>query len=155
MKKGDYLVYEMCLIVDANVANQICQADVSEDSQPVVKWIEEKGGRIVYGGKLTAELSVSGEVRRWLSRLVQAGRAFRVLDDDVNAEIELLETSGECTSNDAHILALARLSGARVLYSNDQALHADFTNPNLISPRGRVYQRRTHEHLLRRAQCTG
>ena len=36
--------------------------------------------------------------------------------------------------------ALAKISGARLLYSNDKDLHQDFKDKNLIdNPRGRVY----------------
>ena len=39
-----------------------------------------------------------------------------------------------------HVLALAQVSGARLLYSNDQTLQRDFKNSKLIkNPRGNVY----------------
>ncbi len=45
-----------------------------------------------------------------------------------------------CRSNDTHVIALAQISGARLLYSNDMALHKDFRNKSLIDkPRGKVY----------------
>lgn len=48
-----------------------------------------------------------------------------------------------CVSDDEHIIALAQISGARLLYSNDGDLHKDFRNKNLIdNPRGKVYSTR-------------
>ena len=45
-----------------------------------------------------------------------------------------------CTSNDVHVLALALVSGARLLYTNDAALIMDFKNSKVIAnPRGKVY----------------
>ena len=41
-----------------------------------------------------------------------------------------------CCSNDSHIVALAIVSGARVVVSRDQALAEDFTNPKLLKPKG-------------------
>ena len=64
-------------------------------------------------------------------------------------------------SDDHHVIALAQLSGARLLYSNDSALHDDFGNKSLIDqPRGRIYStkesstfRNVHRHLLRDHIC--
>ena len=43
-------------------------------------------------------------------------------------------------SNDAHVIALAQLSGARLLYTNDGDLQKDFRNKNLVdNPEGKVY----------------
>ena len=45
-----------------------------------------------------------------------------------------------CKSNDPHVLALALVSGARLLYTNDAALIDDFGNPEIVAkPRGKVY----------------
>ncbi|MDE0306934.1 MAG: hypothetical protein OXI87_18940 [Albidovulum sp.] len=49
--------------------------------------------------------------------------------------------SANCESNDQHVLALARISGARLLYTNDQKLMDDFKNTELVStPKGKVYR---------------
>ena len=43
-------------------------------------------------------------------------------------------------SNDQHVILLAVAGDARLLYSNDKDLHADFRSPSIIdNPRGRVY----------------
>ena len=68
----------------------------------------------------------------------------------VNAEESLVVSTGLCVSDDPHIIALARVSGARTLCSNDNNLHTDFKNQRLLShPRGGVYQNANHGHLLR------
>lgn len=82
-------------------------------------------------------------------QLDQAGRAKAVPDAKVDARMDIVVP--HCVSDDPHIIALALESGARLLCSLDQALHTDFTNPQLInSPRGHVYQNAAHEHLIRR-----
>ena len=61
-----------------------------------------------------------------------------------------------CRSDDEHVLALAVVSGARLLYTNDTALIADFKNREIIAnPRGKVYSTAvsnrvtaTHRRLL-------
>ena len=59
---------------------------------------------------------------------------------------EKLLQEERCRSNDTHVIALAQISGARLLYSNDIALHEDFGNKRLIDkPRGKVYSTNRHK----------
>ena len=61
------------------------------------------------------------------------------------------------------MIALAQISGARLLYTNDSNLQKDFTNRLLIkNPRGKVYTtmlsqdfNSTHRRLLTRNVCRG
>lgn len=144
----------MCMIVDVNSAADLCQPQLSPEADAVIKWVETRGGQIVHGGQLTDELSRNGRVRRWLRTLGQAGRARQLPAEDVTKEAQRVQELGECVSDDFHIVALARISGARLLFSRDQPLHADFTNRALIDqPRGKVYQGINHRHLLDGATC--
>jgi len=73
------------------------------------------------------------------------------MEDKIQAEDRL-------KSDDAHVVALAIVSGARLLYSKDVDLHEDFKNSKIISdPRGKVYStyqsgefRGAHRKLLAR-----
>jgi hypothetical protein len=65
-------------------------------------------------------------VQRWLAGLSRAGRLRVERKQRLQREQEHLDNLGACRSNDTHVLALARASGARLLFSRDQALHADF-----------------------------
>ena len=79
-------------------------------------------------------------------------------DDEVDLETSNLQDNANCRSDDAHVLALAKVSGARLLFTNDQALQNDFGNRGIVSgTRGKVYTtlkhqeiRRSHRDLLRR-----
>lgn len=65
-----------------------------------------------------------------------------------------LQGTGQLRSNDPHILALARASGARLLYTADKDLIADFKNPRIVSrPRGKVYSGAANARLLAGASC--
>lgn len=145
----------MCLIVDANAAHRIFADPPGEEAVPIWSWLE-RDGVIVYGGKLAAELERLGSVRRALAALVRAGRAYLENPAEVNAvEIRLIE-EGVLKSDDPHVVALARVSGSRVLFTGDGALMQDFTDPAILQPRGRVYQRAEHQRLLRhRPGCRG
>ena len=61
-------------------------------------------------------------------------------DDAVNARADELRQRAVCRSDDEHLLALALVTGARLLYTNDAALIADFKNREIVAnPRGKVY----------------
>jgi len=141
----------LCIIIDANVAGRVFVQHPDGDAAPVLSWLtsEKRDGRLVYGGRLCAELERTS-ARRFLAALVRAGRAVRVADEDVHREEGLVARTGRCKSDDQHVIALARLSGARTLYSLDRSLQADFKNPALVcDPRGCIYTKAAHRRLLR------
>ena len=144
----------MCIIIDADVAHQFNPA--SPGAKHVVDWIQERGGRLVIGGKNTEELAKNAAVARWIRVLRQAGRARLIRRELLEKEEAHVRSLALCFSNDLHLLALARVSGARIVFSNDGDLHTDFRNPALINnPRGHVYQTADHRHLLRDGICRG
>lgn len=142
----------MCIIIDADVAHLL--APPSGDARPVVDWIERGSGRLVIGGKNTEELKQNRDTTRWLLAIQRAGRVRLVRRAALVAEEANVQALGLCSSNDLHVIALARVSGARIVFTNDRALHADFRNAALISqPRGNVYQVAAHSRLLRPDMC--
>jgi hypothetical protein len=145
----------MCLIVDANRAHVLFGQPDSEDAVPIWEWLK-KDGILVYGGHLALELSRHDQARRLLVELGRAGRAIREDDEAVREDESRVHAMEECTSNDQHVIALARVSGARVLYTEDQALMNDFGNPRLLHPKGKIYRRAKHRRLLsHRPGCRG
>jgi hypothetical protein len=140
----------MCLIIDACVRDLVFSSAPHTDAIPVLNWIENGGGRVAYGGKkLCDELFRNDHARRRLRAWKQAGRACEFPQVVVDAEDANVKALCIAKSNDTHILALARVSGARTLYSDDEALHADFKNPQLVNdPRGCIYQCAKHSQLL-------
>lgn len=95
-------------------------------------------------------------MRRYLLALNRAGRARLIAPDAVAQEEAKVRELGDLESNDPHVLALARASGARTLCSHDQPLHRDFKNARLISaPRGAVYQQARHQRLLKHTSSCG
>jgi len=141
----------MLLIVDANCANETLCSNPSPDFKPVMSAIVHGKRKIVVGGsKQKAEYQRLIGVWRFLRSLDQAGRALMINDGKVDFEQAYLEKNIPMASDDPHVLALARVSGARLLCSYDQALHADFCNKAIIDrPRGKVYQNAGHARLLR------
>ena len=152
----------MCAIVDANVAGEVFNSSPQPAAKRFFNWVNNGIGRLAAGGKLLRELeSSSPGFRQWAAEAVRAGKMRTVNEEKVNARTEELIEEGRCRSNDPHILALAQISGARLLYSNDRDLQQDFKDRRLIRPEGYVYSTlkgkkltSTHKrHLGRRDLC--
>jgi len=146
----------MCVIIDASVASRVFSENRYPDYVPLWKWIEDGDGVIVYGGRLYEELSKVNRAKRYLKTLSDAGKAHKMSTDDVDQEEKKVSLMRR-KSDDPHVLALARLSRARVLCSNDTNLHADFKNLKLLPrPRGRIYQKAQHKNALKHSTgCVG
>lgn len=135
----------MCAIVDANVTPEVFGGShpTNEAGQRFFSWLNTGKGKLVLGGKLRNELGAIRNFREWAAQAIQAGIVQSVDDAAVNKEARELESGNALHSDDAHIIALARVSGARLLYSNDQRLQDDFTDHRLINrPRGKVFSTR-------------
>ena len=145
----------MCMIIDTNVINKFLNKPDHEDMAPIHDWVNKRG-RIVYstGDKFSSELQQSA--RNELTRYAQEGKAKFIPAERVAEEAtNLRKYMSEIKSDDQHVLALARLSQTRLLFTSDQKLMADFRNHEIIrAPRGSVYQDKRHENLLRKATCT-
>jgi hypothetical protein len=145
----------MCVIVDANLASAVFGDPTDADFVPVLHWLREGKGSVVYGGQLAEELRRVESARIFLAALNQAGGARPLKDEEVCVETKRLRKTGQVVSDDPHVIALARLSGARTLCSRDKTLHADFKNKRLIdNPRGAIYQDPSHwKHLRHTSSC--
>ena len=128
----------MCAILDANVAHEVFSRNQTEAGQAFFLWLKDRSGRLVIGGKLRRELARNRSAQSWLVEGIRAGRVLNENDDEVDQLSDELEDN--CRSDDPHVIALARISGARLLYSNDRDLHTDFGDKHLLNrPRGKVF----------------
>ena len=130
----------MCAIVDTNVAGEVFGKSKTEAGARFLDWIDEGSGRLVVGGLLMDELDGACSFRNWARQAQLSGKMRVVNRSKVENKTTILEEAGACKSDDHHVIALAQVSGARLLYSNDRALQRDFKDKRLIdNPRGRVY----------------
>ena len=145
----------MCIIIDANKLSSFLADPPDEDSAPVRKWLD-KGGILVYStGSIFAE-EVTKRAKRKLTDYVRAGQAKVIPGEQFTDDESSLRTQRGLRSNDPHVLALARVSGARLLYTGDNDLIADFKNKQFIDkPRGKVYSGSANANLLTRSACEG
>ena len=150
----------MCAIVDTNVWHEVSPpSSQSAAGKYFYDWLMKRnGGTIVSGGGHLRELNRINDFKRVFAERLQAGRARRIPDDEVDTDAASLRAQRVCRSNDQDVLALARVSGARLLFTNDNDLQDDFRDRQIVSgTRGRVYTTarsqsvtRTHRNLLSR-----
>ena len=148
----------MCLIVDANVASLVFPRVANGHMPqfvPLLRWLLKKDGRMVYGGKNGRELFIVRTAASAILELRRIGKAEEI--PGVDEEQASLEKAMRLRSDDPHVIALTRKSGARTLCSRDTDLHADFKDLEIVpSPKGMVYQNETHARTLRHTRgCRG
>ncbi|MCY4278123.1 MAG: hypothetical protein OXE81_09860 [Gammaproteobacteria bacterium] len=130
----------MCAILDANVTSEVFGKEQSHAGQKFRDWLKTGNSFLVMGGKLADELTHDHRFREWSIQAIQYGK-LRLFDrGEVEKRTDELQRSDVCRSDDAHVIALAQISGARLLFSNEPDLHKDFKSKHLIDgPRGKVY----------------
>ena len=153
-----------CAIVDANAVADVFGDTPSEAGAGLRRWVADGDGQLISGGRLHQELrQASHRFRQWVA-VAQTTSQLRLISGRLVAEASAhFEAHPSRQSDDPHILALSSVSGARLLYSNDDALQQDFTNSDLLNnPRGRVYSTRVNSSfdrqkrdLLRNARPCG
>ena len=140
-----------CAIIDANVAAEMFGEAPTPAGAGVRRWVSDGEGRLVSGGLLQRELEqASSEFRQW-AFVAQGTAQFQLIaDEDLEATVSDFARHPHRVSDDPHVLALASVSGARLLYTNDADLQRDFTNARLIrNPRGKVLSTRVNSNFDR------
>lgn len=141
------------MIIDASRLGTFFAEPMSPDAAPIYRWLNRGRGTVVYSTEGKFRTEIVGNVRRKLADLVRDGRAKRVLMARMAQHLNAIETL-PMQSNDPHVLALARASGVRLLYTGDGNLVTDFKNAQLINhPRGKVYTRAANAGLLTNDAC--
>ena len=139
-------------IVDNSARDEVFGDNRPPAGEFFFRWLNNGNGRLVVGGKLLKELSKSEKFKKWFYAALRptVANVRQIPDEVVCAEIRVLEEQGIYKSDDEHVLALARVSRARLLFTNDRDLQEDFDNPRLInsgSGRGKVYTTRRHKDV--------
>ena len=144
----------MCIIVDASCLGEFLSDPVNEDAAPIHKWLTNRGGRIIYSTGGAFEREVGRQQRNRLTAYVRAGQARVIPAGQFASDEQALRARTDRRSDDPHVLALARATSVRLLYTNDRNLIEDFKNKKFIDhPRGKVYSRAANAGLLTRAVC--
>ena len=129
-------------MLDASVRDQAFGRNPTPAGTQLRQWLRTRRGRLVVGGKLTAELKQSRDFASWLEAAASLGRIRNVGAARLEAKVTEMERHWTGRSDDQHVIALAVVSGARILYSDDEDLRADFRNRKLVpGAPGKLYPR--------------
>jgi len=140
------------MIIDANRLGRFLSEPPDIDAQPIRKWLEQRGGRLIYCTDGAFKTEIGQSARTKLRQLAQSGCA--VLVENSRVEENLARLPEQIRSDDKHVLALAVASGARLLYTGDQKLMADFKDKAIIDgPRGKIYSGAKNATMLTRSAC--
>ncbi len=149
----------MCAIIDANAASEVFGPKRPEAGVKFFEWLNTGRGKLVVGGKLRDELGRVSKFQEWALEATRSGRILSTNAEKVATKTEEIKNAATCKSNDPHVLALAQVSGARLLYSNDSHLHSDFKRL-IDKPRGKIYSTLTDKtftnarrKLLSKVRC--
>lgn len=148
------------MIVDANRLGVLLSRRSNEDVKPIHDWLNDGRGVIIYSTDGEFERDVSEKARLALAELARSGKARLVGRRRLQSEVKLLKAEANYRSNDPHVLALAIVSGARLLYTADQALRDDFKKGKWMNgkfiiqkPRGKLYSSKDNSDLLTADVC--
>ncbi|PCI04551.1 MAG: hypothetical protein COB78_09650 [Hyphomicrobiales bacterium] len=134
----------MPLIVDANRAGDF-RRPVSNHAAEILNRIKQRRVKIAVGGKLYRELAQT----RFLGLMIELKRiGLLVTIDDalVFSETKKVEEL-KLKSDDPHILALSRVSGVKLIYTEDKNLITDFKDTAIISPKGKIFSPTTSSKI--------
>jgi hypothetical protein len=147
----------MCLIIDT-----CCLAKVFDrtnhqhgDFAPVLEWITEGTGRIIYGGsKYKTELEKATRFLGIIAELKQKGRAIQVPQQSADAIAEKLRNQiNDSNFDDEHLVALVIVSRCRVVCTNDNAAISYLKLPTCYSDyavkRPKIYRSKRNGNLCR------
>ena len=141
----------MCVILDANTFGKFRNPN-DEDMASVWRWLNNRNGKIVYSNtKKFEDEWERGGMSHLRDQMMRAGQ-LKLVSEGVQEKAD--ELKDEIASNDKHIIALAIVSGVKVLVSyreGDRDLFVDFKNRSLV--RGKVYTRKSHAHMLTKDTC--
>ncbi len=153
----------MCAIIDNDVVAEAFGDQPTPAGRAFRQSVDQGRIQLVVGGELLDELDQNRNFRKWRAVAMHYGKVFSPERNKVDLQTKQLRTKQSCVSNDEHIIALAQITGARLLFGNDKHLHSDFKNKQLIDhPRGKVYSTnisqeftRGHRNLLNDRLCAG
>jgi hypothetical protein len=145
----------MCIVIDMNTLASVFNPSSSDHAQfqPVLEWIQEGRGKIVYGGShYKEELNRSGRYRRVIIELKSKRKVAEIEQLAVDErERQLGEKILEKDCDDRHIIAILCVSGCKLVCSNDKRSYRFIKDKSNYEGKRRVpsiYCKRRNKTLL-------
>ena len=143
----------MCCIVDNSVVGELVSRRTPR-SKLFLKLQLARKIRIATCGELKKEYGKHQAAIDFFVRVRRNNLLDDIDDEQIDAEKDLVVKAAQPKSNDLHVLALARVSGARVIATDDRALQEDIGNKKLLdAPRGKVFSNENQRHLFSGRYC--
>lgn len=145
----------MCIILDACIISSVFNKNSTNHNEykPVLTWIIDGKGKIVYGGsKYLEEFRKLPRYRRIFTELKRSGKAVVLNKQDVDGlEKELILKISDPEFNDHHIISMIIISKCMLLCSSDHKAFKQIKNnkiyPNKVRP-PRIYTGNRNSDLL-------
>jgi len=151
----------MAIIIDTNIASKIFPKTGKTIYPILFKWLfENKDGKIATSLCLLKELEKIESVSRRIAVLKMSGKYIEVPESEIENEKNNPSLT-DCNSNDKCILAIMRISGVRLVCTDDRSTLIPYLRSGrgiIRRPGGKRYterDRRTAENLLRKYGAYG
>lgn len=145
----------MCIIIDTNTFTSVFDRDSvnHEEFSPVLSWIIEGEGKIVFGGtKYVGELMLAKKYLRFIGQLNRARKVVQLKNGPIDEYQVILESKENHKDfDDPHLVAISFISKCRLICSLDKRAfpflnRKDFYPNN--SPRPKIYSSKKNSNLL-------
>ena len=139
----------MCMVLDTSMHGLYLSKD-NLDMKPIRKWLRV-AGRLVYSDHEKIKKEMKGKIIQTFHELIKAGRVKKIPKEDVDKQMKSIQNNKyNLKSNDLHVLALVKASGAKILCTSDSKLQGDFKK---LFKKGHIYKNKNHKHLLHKNTC--
>lgn len=146
----------VCIVIDTDVLGCVFDPANTRHSNyiPVTDWITKGEGFLVLGGtEYLRQLRDAPRYYKVMVELKKMGRVMRIRDVLVDEQCKqvwlLLGSNTRC--DDAHLIAIIRASGCRLICSNDKRADTYLKNKRYYLRRQKppsIYRNSDHRHLL-------
>ena len=136
----------MCVktIIDASAFRHLIEETPNSAGHQMCQWILRGDGLVVYSSgknKYAEELRGYNEILQLIGDFTQRGRTEDVSDEHLSTVYDTIPSRPIRKSDDPHVLALAKVSGATVLFAHEPKLCIDFANVEVLSKVRRTERR--------------
>lgn len=145
----------MCLVLDVNTFGAFFDQTNSAhgDFRPVLDWVVEGKGKLVYGGtKYKKEMAAVRKFLHFFAGLERAGKLVKVCDKEVdNYEADVTGKETDKDFDDPHLIAIIMASGCKIICTNDKRalpyLKKNVLYQGLVK-KPKIYQSKKNSSLL-------
>lgn len=145
----------MCIIIDTNTFTSVFDKEslYHNEFAPVLNWIIEGEGKIVFGGtKYNEELKLAKKYLRFIGQLNRSRKVIQLGNISIDAYQTILEAREKHKDfDDPHLVAISYISKCRLICSLDKRAFPFLTRKDFYpnnAPRPKIYSSKKNSTLL-------